>query len=200
MPLGARLEVFIVFAFGLIAVPLSILHLSYVHAVTSSDDPQLTVTNTLLVQQAMLTWCILSAIIPNMKRLLNAVSMTFGVRIPLGPGKETAGQAESMNREAFALQTIGSQPARRRHTPSNSDLDGFASCAPVLPGGGVAHESIVEYTGAKSLTTDEYHGFSETSSQEMIIREDTQWRMSREPSPNDHSLYRQGTRSSDFVD
>lgn len=188
MSLGSKLQVLVVFAFGLIAIPISIVHLSYVHVVVSSTDPQLKITNTLVAQQAMLTWAIISAIIPNMKRLLNALSMTLGVRIAPSLGEETAGRSGSGTSEAFALQTIGSQPAKRRHARSQTQQDGLVSLASIYRGDDVGYESTVEYTGVTSKPIDDYHAFSETSSQDMIIRKDVQWRVSRDPSPCDHSV------------
>lgn len=176
---ASKAQVFVAFAIRLPSIPLSIGHLVYLGRVYSSTVPQLAVTDALIFQQAMLVWSLVSATIPNMKGFMRTFSMEMGVRIPRDPDA-----ADYEHQISIPLQTIGSGSYQRRHTTAWDNEEGLESVCAMFRPDGVRHTVLIEHLNPNSqlLGGDDDLGLSATGSQDLIIRKDMQWKVSREPS------------------
>lgn len=94
MGLGAKLQVLFAFAFHLPLVALSALNLVYVAQLRINGAPHLAVASPMAVQQAMLTWSLVSATIPNMKRFMKSFDMDFGVVVPARGDRHVDGRGQ----------------------------------------------------------------------------------------------------------
>lgn len=179
MSAGSKAQVFVAFGIRLPSVSLSIGHLVYLGRAYSSNDPQLTITEALIFQQAMLVWSLVSATIPNMKGFMRTFSMEMGVSVPKDPDGTYYDR-----RNSIPLGTIGSGSNGRRRTAAWDDEEGQESAQSMFRPDVVQHTVLVEHLGPSSqfISMDNELDLSETSSQDLIIRKDVQWKVVREPS------------------
>lgn len=155
MPLGAKSQVVLAFAFRLPLVALSALHLTYIYHLRNNNEPLLAVASALVVQQAMLTWSLVSATIPNMKRFMKSFDMEFGVVITRDDTTaQTDGTSEAGN--TYPLQDI--KPGRP-YLALRPDSVRYETSAEAQDVGSVECGSSLRKSG----------------SQETIIRKHVQW-------------------------
>lgn len=153
MGLGAKFQVIFAFAFRLPLIALSGLHLSYMAHARASDEPLLAVVSPLVVEQAMLTWSLVSATIPNMKRFMRSFDMDFGIGVP----RSDSSTDHPEPRNSYPLQDIKKRdPSYLALRPDNVQYEASAEAQDV---------GVID--GGSSL--------SKSGSQEMIIRKDVQW-------------------------
>lgn len=167
MGVGAKTQVIFAFAFRLPLVALSALHLSYMAHLAASDEPLLAVVSPLVVQQAMLTWSLVSATIPNMKRFMKSFDMDFGMGVPRSDGIQIS--TDSPAPCAAARPPSSSYPLQTRKNQRDS------SRLALRP------DSVQYKASAEAQDVglaDEGSSLSKTGSQEMIIRKDVQWKVS----------------------
>lgn len=102
MPLESKIEVAFAFALRMPLIVLSVLHLYSIKQYLNSKEPQFSITNALLYQQAMLVWSIISATIPHLRSFMKVFSFQMGLTVH-DPNTATVNHTG----EAIALQTIG---------------------------------------------------------------------------------------------
>lgn len=146
MSIGSKLQVFIAFSFRLPLTVLSMTHLLYSEHYNGSKEPQFTVANEVMLQQALLIWSLVSATIPSMKPFVRSFSMNmgFGAKTRDCMCRRTVAEAN-----VFALQTIGSMPAPR---------------AEVHSGRPISREANLDWRGDQSHTETDISGGSQRSS------------------------------------
>ncbi|KAM0518879.1 hypothetical protein ACHAPE_003869 [Trichoderma viride] len=77
-----KCQVAMVFSFRLLLIALSVCHLIYVDKYPTSAQPQFAVASSLLFQQVMIVWSLISATVPNMKNFLKSFSIGMGFPLP----------------------------------------------------------------------------------------------------------------------
>lgn len=77
-----KCQVAMVFSFRLLLIALSVSHLVYFDKYPTSAQPQFAVASSLLFQQVMIVWSLISATVPNMKNFLKSFSIGMGFPLP----------------------------------------------------------------------------------------------------------------------
>jgi hypothetical protein len=190
MSLYYKFQVFLAFAFRLPLIALSAAHLSLFKPYTRSASPLFEISDSLLLQQIMLTYSLISATIPNLNSFMKSFSIGLGVSFGF-----LDEDLEASPREAYALQALSTHSGRRR---SNAP-EGFRSSRisdgadgvldvqiPVLRPGSIQHEVLIEHSpddrsDHRSSATDEGRGSSRCGSRDMIIKKEVQWNVYHEP-------------------
>lgn len=175
MPIGSKLQVILAFSFRLPLMVLSGVHLLYSQHYLGSTEPQFTVTNEAMLQQALLIWSLVSATIPSMRPFIKSLGMNMGFGTnPPGSHRTLAAT------NTFALQTIGSMPTTRVRRHSGYPL--FHQFTPGWEGDESHTETVV--TGGSRMHARSGDGIfgSLNGSEEMIIRKSVQCEISEEPS------------------
>lgn len=185
-----KLQVIMAFAFRLPLIILAGIHLAYFNKYPSSAEPQFTVIDSLLFQQAMISWSLISATVPNLKNFLK--SFSIGMGFPLAyddtmtgsggayamrsfPNSRSKGTASAVANTGVVSTTIS---ARR---PSDSGN---------LRGGQAAHEWPADRASNQTMDTQPYatssreniddDANSRTGSQDMIINKEIAWKITYE--------------------
>lgn len=174
MSTSSKLQIILAFCFRLPLMILSGIHLLFSQHYIESREPQFTVTNEVMLQQALLIWSLVSATIPNMKPFVESLGMNMGLR-----RKTNAHHRTLAADNVFALQTIGSIPAPRTERHS---VYPFSHEFPPDWESDQPHIETVVIGGSRSNTRsgdDENRG-SFNGSEEMIIRKDVRWEISEE--------------------
>ncbi|KAK7423508.1 hypothetical protein QQX98_000965 [Neonectria punicea] len=99
MSFNRKCQVAMAFSFRIPLIALSAVHLVYFRKYPASAEPQFAVTNSLLLQQAMIVWSIISATVPNLKNFLK--SFSIGMGFPLAFDLSMYGSSN-----AYALQSF----------------------------------------------------------------------------------------------
>lgn len=168
-------------------VVLSVYHLIYVKQLPASAQPQFAVTDALLLQQAMLTFSLITTTIPNMKGFLIKFSTGFGI-IPGDVDRHTLSRENS-----YPLQALGPsrgakrEPARPR-AASTSTANLYQSEAResvVLRPRNFQHEITIERDISTGGVNCEEMGPSRDGSHELIIKKEVRWEVSHETCSRD---------------
>lgn len=165
MATRGKVQVFIAFSFRLPLIAFSVLHLKYIRDYPQSAEPLFAVTNTVLCQQAMLTWSLISATIPNIKSFMKVFNFSMG----MGAMDE---RLSNQTPEAIILEPLRDRTTTDEHrrTP-----DGDSSG---LRPNHAQHRSMM--TTSDRGTTDDEHSLRRNDSQEMIIKKETQMQATNE--------------------
>ncbi|GFP60301.1 hypothetical protein TASIC1_0017006300 [Trichoderma asperellum] len=75
MSFSRKCQVAMVFSFRLLLIALSVTHLVYFDKYPTSAQPQFAIASSLLFQQVMIVWSLISATVPNMKNFLKSFSI-----------------------------------------------------------------------------------------------------------------------------
>ncbi|KAJ4164442.1 hypothetical protein LMH87_006118 [Akanthomyces muscarius] len=188
-----KLQVIMAFAFRLPLIILAGIHLAYFNKYPSSAEPQFTVIDSLLFQQAMISWSLISATVPNLKNFLK--SFSIGMGFPLAyddtmtgsggayamrsfPNSRSKGTASAVANTGVVSTTIS---ARRPSDGGN------------LRGGQAAHEWSADRASNQTMDTQPYatssreniddDANSRTGSQDMIINKEIAWKITYEDRP-----------------
>ncbi|KAK6447152.1 hypothetical protein ACSS6W_000114 [Trichoderma asperelloides] len=82
MSFSRKCQVAMVFSFRLLLIALSVTHLVYFDKYPTSAQPQFAIASSLLFQQVMIVWSLISATVPNMKNFLKSFSIGMGFPLP----------------------------------------------------------------------------------------------------------------------
>jgi hypothetical protein len=82
MSFTRKSQVAMIFSFRLLLIALSVCHLVYFDKYPTSAQPQFAVASSLLFQQVMIVWSLISATVPNMKNFLKSFSIGMGFPLP----------------------------------------------------------------------------------------------------------------------
>ncbi|KAJ6779969.1 hypothetical protein PWT90_03347 [Aphanocladium album] len=178
MSVARKLQVIMAFSFRLPLIILSAVHLAYFSKYPSSDQPQFAIIDSLLFQQAMISWSLISATVPNLKNFLK--SFSIGMGFPLAYDDTITGSGGAYVLRSFAnnrSKTNGSIAAndgvvsttisaRRR---SNGELHGQTSQnTETRPYATSSRENVDEETSSRA------------GSQDMIISKEVAWKITYE--------------------
>ncbi|KAH6876836.1 hypothetical protein B0T10DRAFT_584820 [Thelonectria olida] len=183
-----KCQVVMAFSFRIPLIALSAIHLAYFGKYPGSAEPQFAVTNSLLVQQAMIAWSLVSATVPNLRNFLK--SFSIGMGFPLASNLTTYGSSN-----VYALQSL--QNHRPKATSSAAAATAVASTSVSVhnhsesePRGGphnwrldqVSNQTTAaHYHGSNNLEDlSEEAGDSRTGSQDMIINKEVAWNVTYE--------------------
>lgn len=168
MKVKYKAQVILAFSFRLPMIALSILHLKSLSTVSQANDPQSSVTHSLLYLQAMLAWSLISATIPNMRGFIKSFGTSFGM--PAAPGS-------SVYRNEYPLVTLtGISAASRtitrkasRNEPfglGGTDSDDDLTPRPDITSNGTTSNRA---DAESNFTAEEEHCGNDNGSQESII-------------------------------
>ncbi|KAI3401805.1 hypothetical protein diail_8183 [Diaporthe ilicicola] len=184
-----KFQVFLAFAFRLPLVALSLAHLSLFEQYVKSPQPLFRISDSILAQQVMLTYSLISATIPNLKSFLKSFSTGLGVSFGFMDKDLDASS------EAYALQTLTAHSGRRRNlSPGNLSPghiydgadDRVGRQQPMLRPGSVQHEVLIHHSpdagsDRGSSATEDARQISRCGSRDMIIKKEVQWNVHHEP-------------------
>ncbi|KAM6513683.1 hypothetical protein FALCPG4_016057 [Fusarium falciforme] len=188
MSLTRKRQVVMAFSFRIPLIALSAAHLACFGKYPGSTEPQFAVTNSLLFQQAMIAWSLISATVPNLKNFLK--SFSIGMGFPLAFDLSMYGSSN-----VYALQSL--QNNRSKATSSAAAATAVASTSVSVhdhsesePRGRpynwrldqVSNQTTaVHYRGSNNQESlSEEEGGSRTGSQEMIINKEVAWNVTYE--------------------
>lgn len=179
MSLQVKIQVVTAFSFRIPMIGLSGLHLYTIWVSSSSSEPQFAVTNTILAQQALLIWSLLSATIPNLGGFMRSFATGFGIMTQLDRNNQHQGQS-------YALQTIGGSSTAIKASQNQSEVRRTHRDQAVpnsqaqlfRPDLGIS-ETIVLSDGG-SGHTERGIGADEDDSQELIIKKRVEWEVRHE--------------------
>lgn len=189
MSLCLKFQVFLAFAFRLPLIAFSVAHLSLFDQYLRSTSPLFIISGSLIVQQVMLTYSLISATIPNLKSFMKSFSTGLGVSFGFMDKDLDASS------EAYALQAFTTHSGRRRSglpegLTSGRIYDGtddpIGGQRPRLRPGSLQHEVVIHHSpdgtsDHRSSATDDGRGVSRCGSRDMIIRKEVQWNVHHEP-------------------
>lgn len=189
MSLYLKFQVFLAFAFRLPLIALSASRLSLFKPYISSSSPLFEISGSLLLQQVMLTYSLISATIPNLKSFMKSFSTGLGVSFGF------MDKVLDASSESYALQAFTTHSGRRRDKPPEGLISGhiYDGADDSLPGqgprlrpGSIQHEVIIHHSpdtrsDHRSSATDDGRGISRCGSRDMIIKKEVQWNVYHEP-------------------
>ncbi|KAJ4307584.1 hypothetical protein N0V84_012627 [Fusarium piperis] len=183
MSFARKCQVAMAFSFRIPLIALSAIHLAYFSKYPDATEPQFAVTNSLLFQQTMIAWSLISATVPNLKNFLK--SFSIGMGFPLAFDLSVYGSSN-----VYALQSLGND-----HSQATTSA-GITSTSVRIhhPDGeprGRPHNwrpdpVSTQTTAAHNYGTNIRDNISEegessrTGSQEMIINKEVAWQVTYE--------------------
>ncbi|KAH6643425.1 hypothetical protein BKA67DRAFT_632884 [Truncatella angustata] len=174
MTMKRKFQVSLAFSFRFIVVIFSALHLAHFNEYPSSAQPQFAVTKTLLFQQTMVAWALISATIPNLKAFMRSFSMGMGFAQGFGDSTNDS--------HSYPLQSLSNRStarsqrhmrAPRQHDDQGRDEDHDGG--PVLRPDIANHFSAITHRERSVEHDDDTHSIGKSSSQELIITRKVQW-------------------------
>jgi len=176
MPTKKKIQVVIAFAFRLPIVILSALHFVRLTKYPAATQPLYSVTNTLVYQQAMLLWSLISATIPNLKAFMKSFSLDFGLGLAFSKSQKSS-DYQLHNLTIGSAQTRGWRKAND-HSTRNDDIHGDGISSGLRPDPHQHNTTVVHPTGDSASIGS--HG-----SQDLIIRKVVDWHVRSESSDQD---------------
>ncbi|KAI5459536.1 hypothetical protein BGZ63DRAFT_415097 [Mariannaea sp. PMI_226] len=179
MSFTRKCQVVMAFSFRIPLIALSAFHLAFFSKYPASDEPQFAITESLLFQQAMISWSLISATVPNLKNFLKSFSIGMGFPLAFdltmyGSSNVYALQSLENNRSKGTSSALAAAPGvltsaldyerpniEPRGRPHNWRLDH------------VSNETTVARNNREDMS-EEGEG-SRTGSQEMIINKEVAW-------------------------
>ncbi|KAK4072941.1 uncharacterized protein Triagg1_5618 [Trichoderma aggressivum f. europaeum] len=176
-------QVTLAFSFRLPLIAFSAIHLAYFSQYPTSLEPQFAVTNSLLLQQTMIVWSLITATVPNMKNFLKSFSIGLGFPLAYDSsmyGPSNAYPLQSLeNSRSKATSAAGASTSVWIHNHSDSEARGRPhnwrpdqvpnqNAAMAHHFGGVSRENL----------SDEER--SRTGSRDMIIIKEVAWNVTHE--------------------
>ncbi|KAG8674133.1 hypothetical protein FPOAC2_00108 [Fusarium poae] len=169
-------QVVAAFSFRLPLIGLAAVHVACANRYPLADEPQFAVTKTLMWQQIMVSWSLLSATSPNLKSFMASFNIGWGFPIAFDetnpdPSNSIALQElGKINCPAITTSTVSSvASSASTGRPCNWRPDVIAHQATIT------HES--ERTSLDDITEEE---ISRTGSHEMIINKEVTWNVTYE--------------------
>lgn len=169
------------FSFRIPLIALSAAHLAYSGKYPASSEPQFAVTNSLICQQIMIAWSLISATVPNLKNFLK--SFSIGMGFPVAFDLSMSGSSQ-----VYALQLLGNNrsvatSSAAAPTAVKSTSDSVARDQPhnrrpeqVSNQTTAAHNSN---SNSRDNLSEEGQG-SRAGSQDMIINKEVAWKVTYE--------------------
>jgi hypothetical protein len=182
MPTKLKYQVALAFSFRLPSIVASGVHLASVKDYPSSPEPQFAVTNALIAQQAMITWSLISATIPNMKTFLK--SFSTGLSFPEGWGS-----LYNNSNNSYPLRSLHASSSAKRSFRGgellSSARDNPTSAASnrslVLRPDPGEHNTTITYIDNRAGMKEDEYGIERRQSEEMRIKREVRWNVYHEP-------------------
>lgn len=190
MSLYIKFQVFLAFAFRLPLVFLSAVHLSLFKTYPQSSQPQLAIAGSLILQQVMLTYSLISATIPNLKSFMKSFSVGMGVSIGfIRSDLDESSNAYRIRSFEPHSQSTGNRSQRRWRgddvtlisaDPGN-ESEGH-EMRPIFRPDQVAHEVTIKGSSddRSAGTAEDERAVSRSGSQDMIIKKEVVWNVYHE--------------------
>lgn len=178
MPTKQKVEVVMIFNCRLLGIILTSLHLVYIAEFTASAQPQFTVVKSLLLQQAMIVFYLITTTIPNLKGFLLELSTGFGMLKCISSSAEVHAESHPLrsfdpgsNTTEFAIG-IEAVSSSREKIPQEQNCVSVA-----LRPQNVQHETTISRADdTMGVTPDP----SRDGSHEMCIKKEMRWEVSRQ--------------------
>ncbi|CEI63703.1 unnamed protein product [Fusarium venenatum] len=171
-------QVVAAFSFRLPLIALTAVHVAYANKYPLADEPQFAVTKTLMWQQIMVSWSLLSATSPNLKSFMSSFNIGWG--FPVAFDETNAYARNSVALQDLELANISCPEVT---TSTISSVASISSCGqpcnwrPDV----IAHQATVthecESTSLDNITEEE---ISRTGSHEIIINKEVTWNVTYE--------------------
>ncbi|KAL5615946.1 hypothetical protein FOBRF1_004694 [Fusarium oxysporum] len=164
-----KCQVVTAFSFRIPLIAISSVHLAYSQIYPSSLEPQFAVTNTLICQQVMIAWSLISATMPNLKNFLK--SFSIGMGFPVAFDFTMSGSSK-----AYALQSL-----RNNRSTNAASATATAHSANWRPDQ-VSNQTTAAHRSSRSNSRDvsEEGSSSRAGSQELIINKEVAWNVTYE--------------------
>ncbi|KAL7943917.1 hypothetical protein V8C42DRAFT_327170 [Trichoderma barbatum] len=128
MSFKRKCQVAMAFSFRLPLIALSAIHLAYFSKYPTAPEPQFAVTNSLLFQQTMIVWSLITATVPNIKNFLKSFSIGMGFPLAFDPsvyGSSNAYPLRSLeNSRSKATSAAGASNSVWAHDHPDSEARG----------------------------------------------------------------------------
>ncbi|KAI8718150.1 hypothetical protein NCS52_00893000 [Fusarium sp. LHS14.1] len=186
MSFARKCQVAMAFSFRIPLIALSAIHLAYISKYPDATEPQFAVTNSLLFQQTMIAWSLISATVPNLKNFLK--SFSIGMGFPLAFDLSIYGSSN-----VYALQSLGNDHSRVTTSAAAHDVTSTSVRVHHADGEprGRPHNWRPDQVSTQSTATHNYGNntrdniseegeLSRTGSQEMIINKEVAWQVTYE--------------------
>ncbi|KAI5461013.1 hypothetical protein BGZ63DRAFT_455119 [Mariannaea sp. PMI_226] len=186
MSVTHKCQVVMAFSFRIPLIALSVCHLAYFSKYPTSAEPQFAVTNSLLFQQAMIAWSLISATVPNLRNFLKSFSIGMGFPLPVDAsiyGSNTVYALRSLENthpqvtpSAAAAPTAGMVASTFVSIHGHSDSDPRAQPRNWRPDQVLNQNRVSHYF--HNNNRDSSLGIEEdfrTGSREMIIQKEVAW-------------------------
>lgn len=185
MPWNLKTQVMLAFSFRLPIIVLTALNLAAFAEYPGSEEPQLAVTTTIIAQQVLITWSLISATIPNMKSFMRSFNMKFGALKGLSTRINAHGEQSGNSHplHSMAARSRASRIQRGGETLSSGMRPGPDNDITVSFRPDVAHHTaFVRHTddGISPANTEDGGSIQRNDSQEMIIRKEIKWNVHHE--------------------
>lgn len=188
MTFTSKCQVTMAFSFRLPLIALSAIHLAYFDKYPASPEPQFAITNSLLFQQTMIVWSLISATVPNMKNFLKSFSIGFGFPLAFDLSGNESGNAyplrslESSRSKATSYKSAAAAGASTSvwvHDHSDSEPRGRPQNwrPDQVPNQTTSKAQHYSSNSRENLSEEEES--SRTGSQETIIRQ-VAWKVTNE--------------------
>ncbi|RKL30781.1 hypothetical protein BFJ72_g11346 [Fusarium proliferatum] len=164
-----KCQVVTAFSFRIPLIAISSVHLAYSQTYPTSLEPQFAVTNTLICQQVMIAWSLISATMPNLKNFLK--SFSIGMGFPVAFDFTMSGSSK-----AYALQSL-----RNNRSTNAASATATAHSANWRPDQ-VSNQTTAAHRSIRSNSRDvsEEGSSSRAGSQELIINKEVAWNVTYE--------------------
>jgi hypothetical protein len=169
-----KCQIVMAFSFRLPLIAVAAVHLAYSGTYPTASEPQFAVTNTLLCQQVMVAWSLISATVPNLKNFLK--SFSIGMGFPVAFDLTMSG-----NTDAYALQSIGKSRSANHSAAATGVRSTTHSAVRGRPHNWRPDQVSNQTTAAHDRDNLSEEGrSSRAGSQEMIINKEVTWNVTNE--------------------
>ncbi|KAF3074483.1 hypothetical protein CFAM422_003231 [Trichoderma lentiforme] len=183
MSFSRKCQVALAFSFRLPLIAFSAIHLAYFSKYPTSPEPQFAVTNSLLFQQTMIVWSLITATVPNMKNFLK--SFSIGLGFPLAYDSSVYGSSNAYplrsleNSRSKATSAAGASTSVWIRDQSDSEARGRPhNWRPdQVPNQTAAMAHHFGRDSRENLSDEER---SRTGSRDMIIIKEVAWKVTHE--------------------
>ncbi|EEY22505.1 conserved hypothetical protein [Verticillium alfalfae VaMs.102] len=179
MSFERKCQVVLAFTFRLPLIALSAFHLSYFDKYLESDEPQFAVNSSLLFQQTMILWSLISATVPNLKNFMKSFSIGMGLPVAFDISGYGSSNLYAMRPLKSKSQATSSAVGGITATSSGlmrDDVDTEHRARPQAwrPDQLAQRTTVINHTDGRP---DEEERSSRNGSQELIINKEVVWRV-----------------------
>ncbi|EXA31248.1 hypothetical protein FOVG_17426 [Fusarium oxysporum f. sp. pisi HDV247] len=176
-----KCQVVMAFSFRIPLIALSAVHLAYSATNPASTEPQFAVTKSLLCQQIMIAWSLISATVPNLKNFLK--SFSIGMGFPVSFDLSMSGSSNVYALQSLRNNRAGVTSSAAVATAVKSTSDSAARSQPHSwrPDQVSSQTTAARDSGSNSRDDISEEGRnSRAGSQEVIINKAVTWKVTYE--------------------